>query len=122
MWSESAWASVGPSLPWSHADDVCLVSVFLLPQNVAIRKVKVLKAPKFDLTKLMDVHGDYTEEVRLVLTREGGGRSRGKTCAQRVWQPVGVFSQGGEDHTGMNKALPHVLTDTVSDVCQDTLW
>lgn len=32
-------------------------------QNVAIRKVKVLKAPKFDLTKLMDVHGDYTEEV-----------------------------------------------------------
>jgi small subunit ribosomal protein S3Ae len=26
--------------------------------------VKVLKAPKFDLTKLMDVHGDYTEEVR----------------------------------------------------------
>jgi small subunit ribosomal protein S3Ae len=32
-------------------------------QNVAIRKVKVLKAPKFDLTKLMDVHGDYSEEV-----------------------------------------------------------
>jgi hypothetical protein len=38
-------------------------------QNVAIRKVKVLKAPKFDLTKLMEVHGDYTEEVRGV-----GGR------------------------------------------------
>eukprot|EP00877_Chromochloris_zofingiensis_P006149 jgi/Chrzof1/1788/Cz10g21050.t1 len=32
-------------------------------QNVAIRKVKVLKAPKFDLIKLMEVHGDYTEEV-----------------------------------------------------------
>ena len=32
-------------------------------QNVYIRKVKVLKAPKFDLTKLMEVHGDYSEEV-----------------------------------------------------------
>ena len=32
-------------------------------QNVAVRKVKVLKAPKFDLTKLMEVHGDYSEEA-----------------------------------------------------------
>uniref|UniRef100_A0A7S0T0J3 Small ribosomal subunit protein eS1 n=1 Tax=Mantoniella antarctica TaxID=81844 RepID=A0A7S0T0J3_9CHLO len=33
-------------------------------QNVYIRKVKILKAPKFDVTKLMEVHGDYgTEEV-----------------------------------------------------------
>lgn len=31
-------------------------------QNVYIRKVKVLKAPKFDLVKLMEVHGDYTAE------------------------------------------------------------
>jgi len=38
-------------------------------QNVAIRKVKVLKAPKFDLTKLMDVHGDYTEEVPVKVER-----------------------------------------------------
>jgi small subunit ribosomal protein S3Ae len=29
---------------------------------VAVRKVKVLKAPKFDLTKLMEVHGDYSAE------------------------------------------------------------
>ena len=27
-------------------------------QNVYLRKVKVLKAPKFDLMKLMEVHGD----------------------------------------------------------------
>ncbi|QHO35742.1 40S ribosomal proteina [Arachis hypogaea] len=32
-------------------------------QNVFIRKVKVLKAPKFDLGKLMEVHGDYSEDV-----------------------------------------------------------
>jgi len=27
-----------------------------------IRKVKILKAPKFDITRLMEVHGDYTAE------------------------------------------------------------
>jgi small subunit ribosomal protein S3Ae len=31
-------------------------------QNVYIRKVKILGAPKFDVTKLMEVHGDYTSE------------------------------------------------------------
>jgi small subunit ribosomal protein S3Ae len=36
-------------------------SIFPL-QNVFIRKVKILKAPKFDLGKLMEVHGDYTKE------------------------------------------------------------
>ncbi|KAE9606463.1 hypothetical protein Lal_00013965 [Lupinus albus] len=32
-------------------------------QNVFIRKVKILKSPKFDLGKLMEVHGDYSEDV-----------------------------------------------------------
>ena len=31
-------------------------------QNTHIRKVKILKAPKLDVTKLMEVHGDYSAE------------------------------------------------------------
>ncbi|EPS71864.1 hypothetical protein M569_02887, partial [Genlisea aurea] len=38
-------------------------------QNVFIRKVKILKAPKFDLGKLMEVHGDYSEDVGTKLER-----------------------------------------------------
>jgi len=37
-------------------------SIFPL-QNVFIRKVKVLKKPKFDLLKLMEVHGENTEDT-----------------------------------------------------------
>jgi small subunit ribosomal protein S3Ae len=32
-------------------------------QNVYIRKVKILKAPKFDLGKLMELHSDSSEDV-----------------------------------------------------------
>merc|ERR1739848_437319 len=48
-------------------------------QNVYLRKVKVLKAPKFDLMKLMEVHGDYSEVEagRPRRQRHGGGRGRG---------------------------------------------
>ncbi|KHG19561.1 40S ribosomal S3a [Gossypium arboreum] len=38
-------------------------------QNVFIREVKILKAPKFDLGKLMAVHGDYSEDVRVKIER-----------------------------------------------------
>ncbi|KAL8499078.1 hypothetical protein ACS0TY_022158 [Phlomoides rotata] len=37
-------------------------SIFPL-QNVYIRKVMILMAPKFDLDKLMAIHGDYSEDV-----------------------------------------------------------
>jgi small subunit ribosomal protein S3Ae len=32
-------------------------------QNVYIRKVKILKAPKFDLTRLMELHGEGGEDT-----------------------------------------------------------
>ncbi|KAI9354522.1 ribosomal protein S3Ae [Zopfochytrium polystomum] len=32
-------------------------------QNVYVRKVKILKAPKFDLGKLLEVHGDHSEDT-----------------------------------------------------------
>ncbi|KAK1438477.1 hypothetical protein QVD17_04286 [Tagetes erecta] len=38
-------------------------------QNVFIRKVKILKAPKFDIGKLMEVHGDLTEDVGVKMER-----------------------------------------------------
>ncbi|TVU48044.1 hypothetical protein EJB05_07666 [Eragrostis curvula] len=47
-------------------------SIFPL-QNVFIRKVKILKAPKFDLGKLMEVHGDYKEDVGVKLERPAEG-------------------------------------------------
>jgi len=57
-------------------------SIFPL-QNVFIRKVKMLKKPKFDLTKLMEMHGDVSGEdtgaavdkavAETVVTLQGSG-------------------------------------------------
>ncbi|PAN51037.1 hypothetical protein GQ55_9G575100 [Panicum hallii var. hallii] len=58
-------------------------SIFPL-QNVFIRKVKILKAPKFDLGKLMEVHGDYTKEdvgVKLERPAEGDEAVVGQEAA-----------------------------------------
>nr|GEW05389.1 40S ribosomal protein S3a [Tanacetum cinerariifolium] len=38
-------------------------------QNVFIRKVKILKTPKFDISKLMEVHGDYSEDAGVKIER-----------------------------------------------------
>ena len=37
-------------------------------ENVIIRKVKVLKKPKFDLTKLMELYSSKTDAIRPIDT------------------------------------------------------
>ena len=61
-------------------------------QNVYIRKVKILKRPKFDVTKLMEVHGDYAGEdagakvdrprISLRRLRRGTRSSALKACSR----------------------------------------
>jgi len=43
-------------------------SIFPL-QNIHLRKVKTLKSPKFDLTKLMDIHNETAEDGRAKVAR-----------------------------------------------------
>jgi len=38
-------------------------------QDVLIRKVKILKKPKFDVTKLMELHGDGDDDVGVAMQR-----------------------------------------------------
>ncbi len=42
-------------------------------QNVFIRKVKIVKSPKFDLTRLMDVHGDGAEDAGKAISKVDEG-------------------------------------------------
>ncbi|KAJ3699507.1 hypothetical protein LUZ61_003212 [Rhynchospora tenuis] len=54
---------VAKFIPESIGKEIEKATTSIFPlQNVFIRKVKILKAPKFDLGKLMEVHGDYTKE------------------------------------------------------------
>lgn len=50
-------------MPESIAEEISKRCQSIFPlQNVCIRKVKMLKKPKFDLTKLMEMHGDAVGE------------------------------------------------------------
>ncbi|GJJ07498.1 ribosomal 40S subunit protein S1B [Clathrus columnatus] len=39
-------------------------------QNVYIRKAKILKAPKFDVSKLLEIHGESTDETGTKIVKE----------------------------------------------------
>ncbi|EIE26074.1 ribosomal protein S3Ae [Coccomyxa subellipsoidea C-169] len=55
---------VGKFIPEAIGKEIEKATQGIYPlQNTAIRKVKILRAPKFDLTKLLEVHGDYSEEA-----------------------------------------------------------
>ncbi|KAI3804393.1 hypothetical protein L1987_25892 [Smallanthus sonchifolius] len=57
-------------IPESIGRDIEKATSSIYPlQNVFIRKVKILKAPKFDIGKLMEVHGDYSEDVGVKMER-----------------------------------------------------
>jgi len=50
-------------IPESIGKDIEKACVGIYPlTNVFVRKVKIIKAPKYDVTKLMEVHGDYSAE------------------------------------------------------------
>ncbi|CAA7041196.1 unnamed protein product [Microthlaspi erraticum] len=54
---------VAKLIPEAIGQEIEKVTQSIYPlQNVYIRKVKILKAPKFDLGKLMEIHGDVTGE------------------------------------------------------------
>merc|ERR1711988_1628188 len=50
-------------IPESIGKDIEKACVGIFPlTNVFVRKVKIIKTPKYDVTKLMEVHGDYSAE------------------------------------------------------------
>ncbi|KAJ8432783.1 hypothetical protein Cgig2_011706 [Carnegiea gigantea] len=73
-------------------------------QNVYIRKVKILKAPKFDLGKLMEVHGDYSEDVGVKLDRPADETmAEGETTEASPSDPYPKHNQSGSRVRGLVK-------------------
>ena len=55
---------VGKFIPEAIGKEIEKACAGIFPlQNTAVRKVKILRAPKLDMTKLMEVHGDYSDEA-----------------------------------------------------------
>jgi len=64
---------VNKLLPDSIASDIQKACQSIYPlHNVLIRKVKCLKKPRFDVQKLMEMHGDDITGGKTTVTEEGG--------------------------------------------------
>lgn len=72
---------------WPAGKDIEKACQGIYPlQSTYIRKVKILRAPRFDIQRLMEVHGDYTEETGSKLDRPAedvvGGEAPAETPAE----------------------------------------
>ena len=69
---------VNKLLPDSIAKDIEKKCQGIYPlHDVYIRKVKVLKKPRFDLSKLLELHGDGGKEIKQPRGHQGGYQSHG---------------------------------------------
>ena len=67
---------VGKFIPEAIGKEIEKACAGIFPlQNTAVRKVKILRAPKFDHAKLMEVHGDYSDEAAAAAAGAGVGSS-----------------------------------------------
>ena len=62
-------------------------------ENVLIRKVKVLKKPKFDLTKLMELYSSKADAIRPIATPGEKWGSSLRTIWVQSWRQCFVFTE-----------------------------
>lgn len=81
----AGWHSCHGLLPAGKDIEKACQGIYPL-QSTYIRKVKILRAPRFDIQRLMEVHGDYTEETGSKLDRPAedvvGGEAPAETPAE----------------------------------------